>query len=194
LVVSRVTASPGRKSAYLLIVLALACAAVAALSAPSTAEAAQAKPCWKRLIDDWVDNGRFDHFYSANCIAEARQHLPEDIRAYSDIEEKMDAMRQEAVRRVQSVSPPTSGQSDPPSQPPVRSQTGEPVPQATPGHDPRDPGPIVQALNKDTTNADSIPLPLILLAGLALLLMAAGASGIIHRKLQARRASVRRPS
>jgi hypothetical protein len=192
--VSRVTASPSRNLAYLLAVLAVACAAVAALSAPSTAEAATAKPCWKRLIDDWVDNGRFDHFYSASCIQQAREHLPEDIRAYSDIEEKMDAMRQQAVRRVQSVSPPTSEKSDPPSQPPVRSQTGEPVPQATPSHDPRDPGPIVQALNKDTTNADSIPLPLILLAGLALLLMAAGASGIVHRKLQARRASVRRPS
>jgi hypothetical protein len=188
--VSRVTASPGRKSAYLLIVLALACAAVAALSAPSTAEAAQAKPCWKRLIDDWVDNGRFDHFYSASCIADARQHLPEDIRAYSDIEEKMDAMRQEAVRRVQNVKPPSKNL----SKPPVRNQTGEPQPQAAPSDVSPDPGPIVQALNKDTTNADSIPLPLILLAGLALLLMAAGASGIIHRKLQARRASVRRPS
>jgi hypothetical protein len=191
--VSRVTAPPSRKLAYLLTLLALACAVVAGLSAPSTAEAAQAKPCWKRLIDDWADNGRFDHFYSAACIAEARKHLPEDIRAYSDIEEKMDAMRQEAVRRVQSVVPPT-GSSDPPSQPPVRSQTGEPQPRATPNDPNQDPGPIVQALNKDTTSADSIPLPLILLAGLALLLMAAGASGIIHRKLQARRAAVRRPS
>ena len=188
------TAPPSRKFAYLLIVLALACAAVASLSAPPAAEAAKSKPCWKRLIDDWVDNGRFDHFYSAACIDQARKHLPEDIRAYSDIEEKISAMRQQAARSTQSVSNP-SGKSDPPStsEPPVRSQTGEPQPQATPSQ-PRDPGPISEALNKDTTSADSVPLPLILLAGLALLLMAAGATGLAHRKLQARRANVRRPS
>jgi hypothetical protein len=189
--VLRVTAPPGRKLAYLLIVLVVGCAAVAALAAPSTAEAAKSKPCWKRLIDDWVDNGRFDHFYSAACIDQARKHLPEDIRAYSDIEEKISAMRQQAVRRVQNVS---GGKADPTAEdPPVRSQTGEPQPDET-GHPPRDQGPIVEALNKDTTSADSVPLPLILLAGLALLLMAAGATGLAHRKLQARRANVRRPS
>lgn len=182
------TASPGRKSAYLFGVLAVLCAAVAGLSAPPAAEAA--KPCWKRVIDDWVDNGRFDGVYSAKCVEQARKHLPEDVRAYSDIEEKLDALRQEASRHIQNVSNP-NGPSGP-SAPPVRSQTGEPEPQADAA--PRDPGPIVEALNKDTTNADSIPLPLILLAGLALLLMAAGASGIAARKLQARRASVRRPS
>jgi hypothetical protein len=188
-----VTAPPGRKFAYVLTVLALACAAVTALSAPPAAEAAKSEPCWKRLIDDWVDNGRFDHFYSAACIDQARKHLPEDIRAYSDIEEKISAMRQQAARTTQSVSN-AGDKSDPPSEPPVRSQTGEPQPQSTPSESPRDPGPISEALNKDTTSADSVPLPLILLAGLALLLMAAGATGLAHRKLQARRANVRRPS
>jgi hypothetical protein len=37
-------------------------------------------------------------------------------------------------------------------------------------------------------NADSIPLPLIFLAGLALVLTAAGAAGMITRHVQARRA------
>ena len=177
--------------AYLFGVLAVLCAAIAGLSAPPAAEAA--KPCWKRVIDDWVDNGRFDGVYPAKCIEQARKHLPEDVRAYSDIEEKLDAIRQVAGRSVQNVSS-SNDKSDPPAPPAVRSQTGEPTPQAARSHAPRDPGPIVEALNKDTTNAESIPLPLILLAGLALLLMAAGASGIAHRKLQARRASVRRPS
>ena len=169
---SRVTAPPSRKLAYLFGVLAILCA----------------------VIDDWADNGRFDGVYSAKCIEQARKHLPEDVRAYSDIEEKLDALRQVAGRSLQNVSS-SSDKSDPPAPPPVvRNQSGEPHPQATQSHPPRDPGPIVEALNKDTTSAESIPLPLILLAGLALLLMAAGASGIVHRKLQSRRASVRRPS
>jgi hypothetical protein len=37
-------------------------------------------------------------------------------------------------------------------------------------------------------NADSIPLPLLFLAGLALVLTAAGAAGMVTRRLQARRA------
>jgi hypothetical protein len=38
-------------------------------------------------------------------------------------------------------------------------------------------------------NADSIPLPLIFLAGLALVLTAAGAAGMVTRRVQARRAA-----
>jgi hypothetical protein len=185
-----VSATPSRRLAYLLAALALACAAAVALSAPPAAEAA--KPCWKRLIDDWVDNGRFDGTYSASCIEQARKHLPEDIRAYSDIEEKMNGIRQLALRKQSGESKPGGGGTTRPATQPVRSVTGEPQPQAS--HPPPDPGPISEALNSDTTTADSIPLPLILLAGLALLLMAAGATGIAARKVQARRASVRRPS
>ena len=36
-------------------------------------------------------------------------------------------------------------------------------------------------------NSDSLPLPLLILAGLALLLIAAGAAGIVSRRLRARK-------
>jgi hypothetical protein len=186
--VSRVTASPGRKLAYLLAVLAVTVAGAVSLAAPPAAEAA--KPCWKRLIDDWVDNGGFDNKYSAACIDQARKHLPEDIRAYSDIEEKIDGLLLLATRQPALVKPSTSK----PSPPQTRDGNGQPAPQPTATTNEPKPGPFEKALNPTQTNADSIPLPLILLAGLALILMAAGASGIAHRKLQARRAAVRRPS
>ena len=109
---SRVTAPPSRKLAYLFGVLVILCAVIAGLSAPPAAEAA--KPCWKRVIDDWADNGRFDGVYSAKCIEQARKHLPEDVRAYSDIEEKLDALRQVAGRSLQNVSS-SSDKSDPPA-------------------------------------------------------------------------------
>jgi hypothetical protein len=185
--VSRVTASPGRKFAYLFAVMVVGLAGSVAFAAAPSAEAA-AKPCWKRLIDDWVDNGRFDNKYSAGCIEQARRHLPEDIRAYSDIEEKINGLLLQSSRRPQNAKP----TGDQPAPPQTRDGDGEPTPQPT--TEPRSAGPISDVLNQDTTNSDSIPLPLILLAGLALLLMAAGASGIASRKLKARRASVRRPS
>ena len=52
---------------------------------------------------------------------------------------------------------------------------------------PRDEGPIQSVLGYRASDADSIPIPLIVLAGLALLLMAAGGAGFAARKLQARR-------
>ena len=41
--------------------------------------------------------------------------------------------------------------------------------------------------------ADALPIPLLILGGLALLLIAAGAAGLTARKLRARRASVAGP-
>jgi hypothetical protein len=148
-----------------------------------TASAEAAKPCWERVIDDWLDNGRIDGVYSARCIEDARKHLPEDVRAYSDIEEKLDAELQESGRTAQGGSGGgDGGGGSGGSTPPV---VGEPEPDTATG--PQDEGPIPYVLGKTQTDATSIPLPLIILAALALLLMAAGAAGLVARKLQARR-------
>ena len=53
------------------------------------------------MIDDWLDNGRIDGVYSARCLEDARKRLPEDVRAYSDAEEKIDAKLQESGRSAQ---------------------------------------------------------------------------------------------
>jgi hypothetical protein len=187
-------ATPSAPARGLLIFLATALVATAAALALGTAPATAAKPCWERVIDDWVDNGRFDGTYSAACIEQARRHLPEDVRAYSDIEEKLDGLRLLAARNGNG-----NGQGPKPTSPSTTPSENQPTSPDNPATQPddtptRNSGPIVEALNTDTNSADSIPLPLFLLAGLALLLMAAGATGIAHRKLQARRANVRRPS
>jgi hypothetical protein len=183
-------ATPSSPARRLLVILALALVVSAGALAVGTAPAAAAKPCWERVIDDWVDNGRFDGIYSAACVEQARRHLPEDIRAYSDIEEKLDNLRLLASRGTPTRPGPT------PSKPATTPSDDNPNPteEPTTSAPSRGQGPISEALNPNTSSADTIPLPLILLAGLALLLMAAGATGIAHRKLQARRANVRRPS
>ena len=181
------TAAPAR---VLAIFAAALVGATAVLLTLGAAPAQSAKPCWERVIDDWLDNGRIDGVYSARCIEEARKNLPEDVRAYSDIEEKLDAKLQEAGRAPQGGGGGGSGNtggggSTDPSPPPTTSVVGEPEPDSGP----RDEGPIQEVLGAGNTDASSVPLPLIILAVLALLLMTAGGAGLLARKLQARRSS-----
>jgi hypothetical protein len=178
---SRASLSPARAPAILAAAL-LGAVGVVLFFGASPAQAA--KPCWERVIDDWLDNGRIDGVYSARCLEEAREQLPEDVRAYSDAEEKIDAALQDAGRSAQGSGGGSGGGSGSGSDEPNPPVVGEPEPDTGP----RDEGPFEQALGKTQTDATSIPLPLIILAALALLLMAAGAAGVIARKLQARRA------
>jgi hypothetical protein len=141
--------------------------------------AAAAKPCWERAIDDWVDNGRIDGIYSARCIAAARKHVPEDLRTYTDILDKFDAYRQDAARLPQGV-----GSSDPRGPAGRNRARGAQIEPNV-----KDEGPISEVLGYRTNDASSVPLPLIILGGLALLLMAAGGAGFAHRKLRARRSA-----
>ena len=171
--------SPARTFALLAATLLTAMGLLMVAASPAQA----AKPCWERVIDDWLDNGRIDGVYSASCIEKAREELPEDIRAYSDIEEKLDAELQDAGRSAQGGSGSGgSGGGGSETNPRV---VGEPEPDTGP----KDEGPIQSVLGSGNTDASSIPLPLIILAALALLLLAAGASGLVARKLKARRAA-----
>jgi hypothetical protein len=175
---------PARSLAAVAATIVAATAASLALAAPA---AQAAKPCWERVLDDWVDNGRIDGVYSASCLEAARKHVPEDIRAYSDFEDRIDEAMQ--ARAIQSANRGNTA-------PPEKTSTGsdespnserEPQPKADTTSGPRDEGPISAVLSTGTNDANSIPLPLIILAGLALLLMAAGATGLVARKVQARR-------
>jgi hypothetical protein len=58
------------------------------------------------------------------------------------------------------------------------------LPSEEPGDDEDDPEVIGDV---DTTRSDSLPLPLLVLAGLALLVVAAGTAAYLVRRLQARR-------
>jgi hypothetical protein len=169
--------SPARLlAAFATIVLV----ATGALLAVATPQAEGAKPCWERVIDDWVDNGRIDGVYSASCITAARNHVPEDIRAYTDIIDKLDSYRLDAVRTLQN----TRGSDAKPTK--ANPRTRAPEPKVRNG---KDEAPLTSVLGKGTTDASSIPVPLIVLAALALLLMALGGAGFAARKLQARRVS-----
>jgi hypothetical protein len=155
--------------------------AVAWFAVVSPAANAAKKPCWERVVDDWVDNGTFDGAYPPACLQAALKHVPEDIRAYSDFEERLKQARQEAFR-ARVLQGRTGSDSDP--APGTRPQIKQAEPDVKPAESD---GPIPQVLRKGTNDASSIPLPLIILAVLALVLMSAGAAGFAHRTLRARK-------
>ena len=97
----RLGSSAGPLAALTAALLIAACATLSFEPSP----AAAAKPCWELVLDDWADNSSIERPYSVACLREALDRAPEDIRAYSDIEDQIrQALREAAVRRPQSSS------------------------------------------------------------------------------------------
>jgi hypothetical protein len=163
----------------------LAVLAGLALGAASPA-AAKGKPCWERVIDDWLDNGNIDGTYKAACYQQALKHIPEDLRDYSNISDAITAALQASLRgngpgggSQQSAGGGSSSNGGSDNQGDNAPRKLQNVP---------DRSYYRRAIdNLGTTSADSLPIPLLVLAGLgtALLLSAAGLAA--HKRLRARR-------
>jgi hypothetical protein len=139
--------------------------------------AAATTPCWKQVINDWYD-GRIDNVYPAHCYSEAIAHLPEDVETYSSAKDEINRALFAALRHdrdgygdgsAAGIGPTASG------------------PEGPGGGDA--PGGILtrflEALGP--SNAESIPLPLLVLAAIAFLLLAAAAASFVAKRLQSRR-------
>jgi hypothetical protein len=154
-------------------------------SAPSQAAAA-GKPCWERVIDDWLDNGTIDKQYKPACYRQALKHVPEDLRDYSNITDAIALALQQSLRAGGTAAgggndPSTGGTGNGDGTTPSAGNTNRKL-QGTPGR-----SPYRRALdNLGTTSTDSLPIPLLVLAGLgtALLLSAGGLAA--HKRLRAR--------
>jgi hypothetical protein len=175
---SRATSPPPVRplAALAAVLLVVVAAALGAGAVPAQA----AKPCWERVLDDWSDNGQIEGNYSTSCLIAARKHVPEDLRTYTDVLDKIDGKLHGGIRTPQGV-----GTSPGPAGPAGTNRARGP--QLEPNVEDDEDGPIPSVLGTGTNDASSIPIPLLVLAGLALLLMAAGGAGFAHRKLQARR-------
>lgn len=146
--------------------------------------------CGRRVINDWAD-GRIDRSYPARCYRQALAIASPDLRAYSSLPADLRAALLNASGGIVPGGQP--GKADGAKY--ERAVLGQrALGRRTPDIHHRDddvlfqPGPTFvsgPAVGKSTLN---LPLPLILLAVLALLLLAAGAAGTISRRLQARRA------
>lgn len=153
-------------------------AALGALALSVAQPAAASTPCWKQVINDWVDNGRIEGSYAQHCYREAIPHVPADLATYSSIIDDINAASRRALR-----TPQVHGSSGGSASTPAERKRAAARKASQP-----DQGLFKVAFNKlGPRNADSVPLPLLILGGLALLLIAAGAAGLLSRRLRSRR-------
>jgi hypothetical protein len=146
----------------------------------ATAPAASAAPsCGRKVLDDWYD-GRIDGTYPLHCYDDAIEIIPRDVRDYSSAEDDIKRALQSAMRGTK--APPNS--KPPATHAPGDDPTGKTT-EATPAT-PSDPGGP-DAEHPLGESASSVPVPLLILAGLALLLVAGGSAGYLIRRFQNRR-------
>jgi hypothetical protein len=158
---------PARLTAVSVLVAAVLSTAALTFATPASAAA----PCWKQILNEWTDSqsGQIAANYPLHCYREAIAHVPNDLRQYSSVEEDILAARQQAARgplRTTQIHNPASDEA-------ANGPSNDIYHQA------------VDSLSPN--NADSMPLPLLILAGLSLILIATGGAGLVTRRVKARR-------
>ena len=167
----------------ILIVIAAAAAATFGVST------AQASTCSKALIRDWFVDGRIDKTYEVHCYREALKDVPEDQVVYGTLRDDLNRALAEVYRTHDKVNAHTlvlgadSGDNGP----------NGPGAGATGGgkHDEGFFHWLARKIGPST--ADSVPVPLLVLGGLALALIAAAAISFAARRVQEKRAATDPP-
>jgi len=155
------------------LILLVPAAVVAATIGVGTA---QATTCSKALIHDWYVDGRIDRTYPVHCYREALKDIPEDQIVYG-------TLRDDLTRALQSVIRKHSGNVGPNT--PVPGAGG---PGGGPGGGSHDEGFFHWLAKKiGPSTANSVPVPLLVLGGLAIALIAAAGISFFARRWQARR-------
>jgi hypothetical protein len=150
------------------------------LALGTAAPAAAGTPCWKALINDWFD-GHIDHTYPRACYTQAIHHLPTDVATYSSAKDDIERALLAVTRHKHNGGPPASGPGK------ATRSTASTSPSAAKGDTPSE-GVVTRAVGwLGPNNATSIPTPLLVLAGVAFLLLAAAGASFLNRRLQARR-------
>ena len=157
---------------FLILMTLAATLALTVSAAPASAKT----PCWKVVISDWYVDGRVDGTYPIPCYEQAIQKLPDDVRSYADAEAEI---RRAMLDRLRHEDQPT----------PKGKATKKTAPIVFSNHDEGPPKGLVSRLidKVGPSNADSVPLPLLVLAGIAFLLLAAAGGSFVARRIQARR-------
>lgn len=175
---------------------ALAALSTLVLAAP--ASAASKTECGEKVLADWFDNGRIDRIYPLNCYEEAIDAIPDDLRDYADAEEVITRALQSALRGelAPGGKDPTPGEDDPSKDDPNEGKGGSGNKGdnggsgnddgSAPDEDGSGKGPQA-APDVDTSGPSSVPVPLLVLGGISLALLAAGALGYLSRRRQAAR-------
>ncbi len=136
--------------------LAVIAGALAVLA--SAGSAAAATPCAQRVIDDWADNGRIDRVYPLPCYEEAIDGIPVDLRDYTNAADVI-GRALTAAARVGNGGDGAGG-----------AGAGDSA------------AGTEAAASIDTSGASDLPRALLVLVGVSLVVLAAGAAGHLSRR------------
>lgn len=115
---------------------------------------AAASTCGTRVLKDWSDNSRIDGTYQLHCYQDAMDALPQDLLDYSDAPDVIRrAFRDAGGRHIEIAKKP-------------QKQSRE----------------IAPSEGANASSPSSLPIPLLVLAGVALALLAAGGFGYVARR------------
>jgi len=179
----------------LLAAIVAAAVLVAASVGAGSAAAKSTPPCWKTLINDWYD-GRIDRTYPIQCYRDALKHLPTDVDTYSSARDDIkQALQKRITQGRKAGGGTTTGGGGSSASGPGGSSASGPGGSSGPGNASGSGGsasnpssPIKNAFDATKgKNADSVPVPLIVLGAVALLLMGLGAAGFLARRTRTRR-------
>lgn len=178
----------------MLVLAALAALSFAGQAAAGTA--ADSSKCGEKVLADWFDNGRIDRLYPLNCYEEAIDAIPDDLRDYADAEEVITRALQSALRGqlAPGGKDPTpngndKGDKDKGDNDKGKGNNNDEGDNKGGGNDPDGSGGGPQAApDVDTSGPSSVPVPLMVLGGISLALLAAGGLGYLSRRRQAARA------
>ncbi len=161
------------------LILVVTAALAAAAFGVSTA---QASACSSALIRDWYVDGRIDNTYPVHCYREALKDIPEDQLVYG-------TLRDDLTRALQQVISDHNGHVTPMTPiPGAGGGNGDGSGGTTGGsHDEGFFHWLAKTIGPSTAN--SVPVPLLVLGGLALALIAAAAVSFFARRYQTRKAA-----
>lgn len=128
--------------------------ATAILALALAGRATAAPPCAEAILADWHHDGRVDQLYDLRCYEAAINAIPDDIRPYIDAEDAIRRAFQSAAHRQLAIT----------TKPRSEGTTPRPVP------------PVV------TSSPTAIPIPLLVLGGMSVVLLAAGGLGYLSRR------------
>jgi hypothetical protein len=163
-------------------------ATLLAVALPAQAGAAS-NPCRNKIYNDWYGDGKIASTYPVACYRDALRHIRSDADIYSSLRDDIRSAMQAAIRRAHGISvprevgkglKPLGAGSDKNTLVSIHRTPHDPVPN---GVAPTASGTPTAA---SATGSSSTPLPILVLGGIAIALVAAGAVGAGVRRARGR--------
>ncbi|HEY7397313.1 MAG TPA: hypothetical protein VH538_03350 [Gaiellaceae bacterium] len=171
----------------LLLVVLLAATAFA------PGRAAAASPCRNKIFNDWYRDGKIASTYPISCYRDALKHIPPDVRVYTGLADDIRFALQAAIDRSHGKAEPAQVSSHltssggPTSDDPPTSSTKHHSPTSTAPTSPDAGGGATTTTKTPTgpivapaagSSSSGVPVPVLVLGGVALLLVASGGIGL----------------